>query len=198
MAARRGVTTQQVAEAALALLDESGRIDAVRPGAVADRLGIRSQSLYAHVDGVEGIRRLLALLCLDELAELVTAAAVGRSGREAVEAVVRAQLAFALERPGRSEATVHPPGGDPDLGAAIERAGGPLRTVLATLGLDDEARVHWVRLQLALTTGYATLVRDGHLTLSPDPSATVDHLVAALLEALPSGPPPPGRAEESG
>ncbi|MBJ32328.1 MAG: hypothetical protein CL466_13170 [Acidimicrobiaceae bacterium] len=199
MAARRGVTIGQVVDAALDLLDEAGRVDAVRPGPVAQRLGIRSQSLYAHVDGVDGLRRLLALRCLDELAEVVTTAAVGRSGRDAVEAIVRAQLDFALAHPGRSEATLHPPGDDPELGTAIDRAGGPLRTVLATLGLDEEARVHWVRLQLALTTGYATLVRGGHLTLAPDPSGTLDTLVAALLDQLPDpwtvtrGGTPPGK-----
>ncbi len=185
MAARRGVTVEQVAEAALDLLDEAGRVDAVRPAAVADRLGIRSQSLYAHVDGADGLRRLLALRCLDQLADLVTTAAVGRSGPYAVEAIVRAQLDFALGHPGRSEATVHPPGDDADLRAAIDRAGGPLQTVLASLGLDADQRVHWVRLQLALTTGFAALVRDGRLTLSPRPSTSVDHLVGALMDQLP-------------
>jgi hypothetical protein len=186
MAARRGVTSEQVAEAALVILDEAGRLEAVRPSAVADRLGIRSQSLYAHVDGIAGLRRLLALLCLDELAGLVTTAAVGRSGRDAVEAIVRTQLDHALAHPGRSEATVHPPGNDPELVASIERAGGPLQTVLTSLGLDTEDRVHWVRLQLAITTGYAALVRDGRLTLSPEPSTTVDHLVDVLLDRLES------------
>ena len=184
MAARRGVTSERVAEAALAMLDEAGRLEAVRPSAVAKRLGIRSQSLYAHLAGTAGLRRLLALLCLDELAALVTAAAVGRSGRDAVEAIVRTQLDYALAHPGRSEATVHPPGNDLELVASIERAGGPLQTVLTSLGLDLEDRVHWVRLQLAITTGYAALVRDGRLTLLPEPSTTVDHLVEVLLDRL--------------
>ena len=61
MAARRGVTADRVAAAALAVLDEAGRVTDVRPAAVAKRLGIRSQSLYAHVDGATGLRRLLAL-----------------------------------------------------------------------------------------------------------------------------------------
>ena len=74
MAARRGVTSEQLADAALALLDEAGRVDEVRPAVLADRLGIRSQSLYAHLAGVNGLRRLLALRCLDELDGLVTAA----------------------------------------------------------------------------------------------------------------------------
>ncbi len=187
MAARRGVTSEQVLEAALAVLDEVGRVDAVRPVVVAERLGIRSQSLYAHVDGAAGLRRLLALKVLDDLATVVTEAAVGRSGWDAVDSILRAQLTFALAAPGRSEASIHPPGDDPLLADAVERAGRPLQTVLGSLGMDADQRVHWTRLQLALTIGFAALVRDGKLTLAPDPSTTVDHLVGALLDQLPTG-----------
>ena len=174
-------------EAALAVLDEMGRVDAVRPAVVAERLGIRSQSLYAHVDGSAGLRRLLALKALDDLATVVTEAAVGRSGRDAVDSILRAQLAFALAAPGRSEASIHPPGDDPLLADAVERAGRPLQTVLGSPGMEADQRVHWTRLQLALTIGFAALVRDGQLTLAPDPSTTVDHVVGALLDQLPTG-----------
>ena len=184
MAARRGVTADRVAVAALAALDEAERVIDVRPSAVAKRLGIRSQSLYAHVDGAAGLRRLLALRSLDDLAEAVTTAAVGRSGRDAAEAVVRAHLSFALTSPGRFSAAIHPPGGDPDLEAAINRVSRPLQTVLQSLGLDDRPRVHWTRLQLAVTAGFASLVHGEQLTLAPGVDDTVEHLVAMLLGHL--------------
>ena len=184
MAARRGVTADQVGRAALEILDEVGSVDRVGPVMVAARLGIRSQSLYAHVDGVEGLRRLLALRSLANLGDAVIGAAVGRSGRDAVDAVVRAHLGFAMAWPGRFSAAIHPPGSDPDLLAAVERVGSPLQTVLEIMGLDADARVHWTRLQLSLVWGFATLWRDGRLTLGPAPESTVDHLVAALLARL--------------
>ena len=190
MAARRGVTGDQVARAALEILDEVGDIDAVGPGMVAGRLGIRSQSLYAHVDGVDGLRRLLALRSLADLADAVTGAAVGRSGADAIDAVVRAHLGFAMTLPGRFSAAIHPPGDDPDLLVAVERVGRPVQTVLEMLGLDADERVHWTRLQLSLVWGFATLWRDGRLTLAPDPESTVDHLVAALVARLESSPTP--------
>ena len=190
MAARRGVTTDRVADAALEVLDEVGNVDGVRPSLVAERLGIRSQSLYAHVDGVDGLRRMLALRSLADLADVVTGAAVGRSGSDAVDAVVRAHLGFAMAWPGRFSAAIHPPGDDPDLLAAVERVGGSLRTVLEMLGLDVDARVHWTRLQLSLVWGFATLWSDGRLTLTPPPESTIDHLVAALLARLEPSPAP--------
>ena len=190
MAARRGVTRDRVVHAALEVLDEVGNIDAVRPSMVAARLGIRSQSLYAHVDGVNGLRRMLALQSLAYLADAVIGAAGGRSGPDAVDAVVRAHLGFALAWPGRFSAAIHPPGNDPDLLAAVERVGSPLQTVLEMLGLDADERVHWTRLQLSLVWGFATLWRDGRLTLAPPPESTIDHLVAALLARLePSSAP---------
>ena len=184
MAARRGVTADQVGRAALEVLDEIGNVDGVGPVMVAARLGIRSQSLYAHVDGVDGLRRLLALRSLADLGDAVIGAAVGRSGRDAVDSVVRAHLGFAMAWPGRFSAAIHPPGSDPDLLAAVERVGSPLQTVLKIMGLDADARVHWTRLQLSLVWGFATLWRDGRLTLGPTPESTVDHLVDALLARL--------------
>ena len=114
-------------------------------------------------------------------------AAVGRSGHDAVESILRAHLTFALAAPGRSEASIHPPGEDLELVDAVERVGRPLQTVLGSLGMDVDQRVHWTRLQLALTIGFTALVRDGQLTLAPDPSTTVGHLVRALLDQLPIG-----------
>jgi hypothetical protein len=118
------------------------------------------------------------------LAEAVTTAAVGRSGRDAAEAVVRAHLSFALAHPGRFSAAIHPPGGDSELEAAVNRVGRPLQTVLQFLGLDDGPRVHWTRLQLAVTAGFASLVHGEQLTLAPGADDTVEHLVAMLLGHL--------------
>jgi hypothetical protein len=90
--------------------------------------------------------------------------------------------------PGRFSAAIHPPGEDSDLLAAVERVGSPLQTVLELLGLDADERVHWTRLQLSLVWGFATLWRDGRLTLAPPPESTIDHLVAALLVRLETSP----------
>jgi len=68
MAAGIGLDREQVIEEAAALADESGA-HAVTLAALAARLGVRSQSLYAHVDGLDGLRRDLAVLGQRSLAE---------------------------------------------------------------------------------------------------------------------------------
>ena len=68
VAAGVGLDRERVIEEAAALADESGA-DAVTLAALAARLGVRSQSLYAHVDGLDGLRRDLAILGQQSLAD---------------------------------------------------------------------------------------------------------------------------------
>ena len=181
MAARIGLTRDDVVDAAVALLDEGARPEALTLGALARRLGIRPQSLYAHVDGADGLARALALRGLHELAERVTEAAIGRSGVDALEGIVRAQLAFAVGRPGLYAASIHPPGDDTELLVAIERVNRPLQAVLSSFGLDEREQIHSTRLILASVYGYALLRRDGQLTLAADADHTADRLVGMIV-----------------
>lgn len=184
MAARAGVTRSDVIAAAVQLTEESGRLDAVTLGAVARRLGIRPQSLYAHVDGADGLRRALAVAALDALAGEVVRASIGVSGLAAVDAIVRAHLAFARERPGVYEAAIHPPGDDPELLAAVASVSAPLEIVLTSMGLGQADVVHWTRLVLSSVYGYAALHRSGSFTLRADTATTEDRLVAMLTMQL--------------
>ena len=110
MAAPVGLDRQQVVDAGIQVLEERGRLDGVALSEVAARLGVRTQSLYAHVDGADGLRRQLALCGLRALAHELTSAAIGRAGSDAVEAIVRAYYRFANEHPGLYDASRRPPG----------------------------------------------------------------------------------------
>lgn len=184
MAARHGLRRDDIVDAAVAMLDEGERPESLTLGAVARRVGIRPQSLYAHVDGADGLARALALRGLDELGERVTEAALGTAGVDALEAIVRTQVAFAVGRPGLYAASIRPPGDDPEMLAAIDRVNHPLATVLASFGLDAEERIHTTRLILAGVYGYALLRRDGQLTLDADPDHTAARLVAMLVDQV--------------
>jgi AcrR family transcriptional regulator len=184
MAARIGLDRDDVVGAALTLLEERGPSTPVSLGDVAARLGIRTQSLYAHVDGAEGLRRELALHGLRELAERLNEAAIGRAGPDAVEAIVRAWLAFAAERPGLYAATLRPPGADPEIGAAMVSTMRPLMLVLASYGLTDDMATHWYRIIFAAVHGFATLRAEGKLTFPADPDETVTLMIDAFTSQL--------------
>jgi len=104
----------QVIDEAAVLADESGA-DAVTLAALAARLGVRSQSLYAHVDGLDGLRRDLAVLGQQTLADRLGRAVMGRAGEDALRALCDAYAAFASERPGLYACSQRAPGDDPEL-----------------------------------------------------------------------------------
>jgi AcrR family transcriptional regulator len=184
MAAPVGLDRDAVVDAAVAVLEQEGRIEAVTLRPVAERLGVRVQSLYAHVDGVPGLRRALALRGLDALAVTLTDAAIGRAGPDAVGAIVRAYLAFATEHPGLWDATLEPPGDDPELATAMAAVTRPLDLVLSSAGFDETEATHWYRIVFSTIHGFSVLRRDGMLTLDADPDDTVERIVAMFSREL--------------
>ena len=184
MAAPVGLDRDQVVDAGVAVLEEQGRLDAVSLAEVAGRLGIRTQSLYAHVEGIDGLRRALALRGLAALGEELTAEAIGRAGSDAVEAIARAYYAFAIEHPGLYDASLRPPGDDPELRHAMATVTRPLNVVFGSYGLDEAAAVHWYRVVFAGVHGFATLQRDGLLTMPGDPEESLGRMIDAFVHQI--------------
>jgi AcrR family transcriptional regulator len=126
VARKAGVSQGDVVEAAARIADAHGS-DAVTLASVAAALGIRSPSLYAHVDGLDGLRRRLALHAAAAMAEALGTAAAGRLGLDALEAIAHAYRAFARQHPGRYAAAQRavPPGQDDELYRPWPRRRGP-------------------------------------------------------------------------
>ena len=79
----RALNREAVVQAAAALIDTIG-IEQVTLVDLAERLEIRTPSLYNHVQGMEGLRRELALFGVRELMKRVGQAIMGKAGDEAV------------------------------------------------------------------------------------------------------------------
>jgi AcrR family transcriptional regulator len=184
VAPRAGIHKQDVIAMAAELLAQRNNVDELPLRDIAERLGVRTQSLYAHVDGIDGLRRELALRGLTEMAAAMSEAAIGRSGAAAVDAIIRAWLSYAERKPGLYSATVQPAGDDVGLAEATAAAMRPLQLVLRSYGLDPHQVVHWHRLILATIHGFAALQRQGVLTLPEPPASTVDHMVAVFVNEL--------------
>ncbi len=183
MAARVGLDRSMVVDTAVELLERRGA-GSPALGEVAARLGVRTQSLYAHVDGLDGLRRELALRGLRELTSRLTAAAVGRAGPDAIDAIVRAWLGFAAEHPGLYSASLRAPGDDAELQAAVAGAMAPLQMVFRSSGLVDEDAAHWYRTIFAAVHGFATLRHDRMFTLPFDPDETATRMIAMLVHGI--------------
>jgi len=92
------VTKARVVDAAVALLDRQGA-SALSLAAVAREVGVRTPSLYHHVEGLDGLRREVRLRGVERLGDALQRAAGGRSGRDALAAVAHAYRALAMTIP---------------------------------------------------------------------------------------------------
>lgn len=186
MAAPVGLDRRAVVDAAADVVEGQGGLEPLPLREVASRLGVRTQSLYAHVDGADGLRRELALRGLRELADALTSAAIGRAGSDAIEAIVIAWLGFAADHPGLYAASLRPPGDDAELLAATAAATRPLDLVFASYGLDRETAAQWLRILFATVHGFALLRRDGLFTMPADPDDTVRRMVRGFAREIES------------
>jgi len=179
---RKGLDRERVVDAALALADAEG-LEAVTLARVAAALGVRSPSLYNHVEGRDGLLRAVATRATAELATALRRAATGRAGADAIAAVAQAQRAYALEHPARYAATVAAPE-DPDHAAAAAEAVEVLETVLGATGLEGDDLVHAARALRAAVHGFAAIEAAGGFGLPVDPDVSFERLVAVLAAGI--------------
>lgn len=185
MAKRRRLNRDRVVEAAAAMADEAGRPDAVTLTALADRLGVRTPSLYNHVDSLDDMHHAMAVLGVRRLINSVRDAAAGKIGREALLAIAGAYRQFAHDHPGIYPLTIHAP--DPaeeTLTALAQELLQILLLVFASIGLEEDDALHAIRGFCAVLHGFVALEAADGFRLSLDRDESFDRLIMAYLEGI--------------
>ena len=181
--ARAGLDTDAVVAAASQLADADG-LEAVTLARLAAILGVRSPSLYAHIDGLADLTRRLAVRGARELAAELQKAVAGRSGSDALGAMADAYRAYARAHPGTYAALQRAPARE-DTQAAVA-ASGVVEVVLAVLrGYDlvgDDA-IHATRIIRAALHGFVTLETEGGFAIP----LALDDSFARLVDLLDRG-----------
>lgn len=191
MSPRVGLSRASVVEAAADLADEVG-LEGVTLARLASRLGVRTPSLYNHIDGLDDLRRELALAGTRELGERLGRAAVGKSGEAAVVALAGAYRAFVAERPGLYAATVRSfrlsDPADEERRTAEGEVLGVVLDALSGYGLRGDDAVHAARGLRSVVHGFATLEAAGGFGMALDADESFRRLVAAFVEGLKKKP----------
>lgn len=183
MATRAGLDHEAVVRAAAALADQRG-LEEVTLAALAERLSVRTPTLYHYVEGLAGLKRELALLGLRELGIRLGRAVMGKAGDEAIVALANDYRAFVKEHPGLYAATVRAWPDDAELGAVGQEV---IEIVLRALGayhLQGEEAIHMVRVLRSALHGFATLESAGGFGIPLDVDETFRRLVQTMLLGL--------------
>ncbi|WP_333740161.1 TetR/AcrR family transcriptional regulator [Streptomyces sp. IBSBF 2806] len=174
--------------AGAALADEVG-LDRLTMALLAERVGVRTPSLYKHVGGQDDLNRRIAVLALSEAADAVGVAVQGRAGRDALGAAARAFRAFVVEHPGRYAATigVEPSGPDDPLATEGERLPTAFTAVLRGYAIAESDVDHALRMLRSLCHGFATLQSADGFQWSADVDESFEWLIGFADRGLRAG-----------
>ena len=183
--ARAGLGTASVTLAGAQLADETG-LDQLSMGILAERLGVRTPSLYKHVDNVADLTHRIGVLSMDELADVVGDAIRGRAGKDALVAAAQAMRNYVKDHPGRYAAgnDARPTGADDPLIPAAQRVLEALAAVLHGYDLDPAQQIHALRMLRSTLHGFATVEESGGFLIDTDVDDSFAWMVSLIDQGL--------------
>jgi AcrR family transcriptional regulator len=188
MGRKVGLTVDDVVDAGAEVADREG-LEGVTLAEVAKRLGVRSPSLYAHVEGLSGLRRQLALRAAAGLQRRFVEAIRGKEGSQALRALAHEYRHFALSHPGLYEASQRAVAReeDPELYDALASVVVPVVEALVQAGVPDGDRIHVTRGIRSALHGFVTLERGGGFGMPEAVEESFQRLVELLVSGVEHG-----------
>ena len=184
MSRRAGLDQETVVEAAAKLVDEEG-IEQLSLGRLAERLGIRTPSLYNHVAGLPGLKHDLALYCLRDVLNHLLHATIGKSRAEAIFAFANAYRAYARKTPGRYALTLQAPDlRDRELQAVAQQIIKVALVILEPYKLSEEEAIHAIRGLRSIVHGFISLEGAGGFAMPVDLDASFHWLINVFIAGL--------------
>ena len=185
MGRKLGLTLEQVVAAAAEIADRDG-LEALSLASVASTLGVRSPSLYNHVDGLAGIRRQLSIHASNLLTAELAGSVEGLESTQALRAVAEQLRSFAHRHPGLYDSFLPAPTPqqDPELAAALAQPVGVVGSVLAEMGVDPATMIPLIRALRAAVHGFVHLELRGGFGLPDDIDDSFSTTIDLVIDAI--------------
>jgi len=182
---RTGLSSTGVVAAAAELADEVGFAE-LTMGLLAQRLGIRTPSLYKHVADLADLRHRVAIRAMTEVGDALRDALQGRAARDALAALLATIHAYVTEHPGRYAAThgTRLTGPDDPLLAASTRVIDSIAAALRGYGIGEADMVHAIRTIRCTIHGFAMLQEAGGFQWSEDPAEAFEWMTQFIDRGL--------------
>ncbi len=181
---RAGIKPDTVIAAAADLADRNGW-DQVTLGNVAGQLGIKTPSLYNHVQGLPDLRQKMALHASRLLKDRLTDAAIGQYGKQALINVGKAYVDFVRVHPGLYEAinrvTEPKP---PEFEQNSEYILSLFVRLMEPMGLPSEEAIHAIRGLRSMVHGFASLESMGGFRLPEDLDVSLTKAITYYIEGI--------------
>ncbi|KOA18424.1 hypothetical protein CLHOM_33260 [Clostridium homopropionicum DSM 5847] len=184
MSPRIGLDLNTILKAATEIADTKG-VNEITLASLAQKLEVRTPSLYNYIEGLPGLRKKLAIYGIEQLHIAITHAVIGLAGDAAVRAMSEAYLSFARLHPGLYEATFMAP--DPmdlDVQKASKEVTDVVVRALKAYDLSDEEAIHVTRGLRSVLHGFASIEQMGGFRLSYDLDVSFNLLVDTFIKGI--------------
>jgi AcrR family transcriptional regulator len=185
---RAGLSRPDVIAAAAELADEVG-FQELTMGLLAQRLGIRTPSLYKHVTDLADLRHGVAVVAMNEVGEELRDALQGRSGRDALTVMATTIRSYATAHPARYAAAngTRVTGPDDPLLVAGTRVVASIAAALRGYGIAESEMVHAIRTIRSTIHGFAILEASRGFQWDADPDESFEWMIGFIDRGLRSG-----------
>ncbi len=175
-------TTIVLAAAALA---EEVTLDRLTLNQLAARLGVKTPSLYNHVQGLSDVFAGLAALGVQRLGAVIANAAIGKSREDAIMAIALEYRTFARAHPQLYKAIVRSPElEDAEITEAENEVVRILLKVLEPYHYSEEQAFHRIRGFRSLLHGFVSLEAAGFFRAPWDVDRSYEETIASVLATM--------------
>jgi len=185
MGRKLGLTLEQVVETATDVADRDG-LQSLSLSSVASSLGVRSPSLYNHVDGLDGLRRHLTFHASSLLTAELADSADGLQATDALRAIAERLRSFAHRHPAlyASLLPAPTPEQDPELAAALREPVEVVGSVMSGMDVDPTTLIPLIRALRASVHGFVDLELRGGFGLPEDVDDSFATTIGLVIEAI--------------
>lgn len=163
----KGLNKEILVAAAQELIEQDG-FQQFSMRKLAEKLDVKTASLYTHIESMEMLFTEVGLSALKAQQEYLMGAVKEKHGDDAVAALAGAFRRFAFEHPELYRFIVQiPTGDDAVLKEAAAMTAEPFMCVLADYSISDYRRMHWQRVLRGLMHGFVSEEQAGYFSHYP-------------------------------
>ncbi len=181
----KGLTKEIVVEAAKELIEETD-LGTFSMRALAEKLGVKTASLYTHVESMDALFTEIGLSALNDQKAAQLAAIEGEEGDAAVFALAESYRAFAKAHAALYRLIMQmPTGRDEALRVAAEMTAEPSMQILRGYPISEERRMHWQRVLRGVMHGFVSQEASGYFSHYPvDQEESYRLAIACVIDGL--------------
>ena len=165
----KGLNEEIIVRAAKELIEQEG-FSAFSMRKLAEKLNVRTASLYAHIERMETLFTEVGLSALREQRDCLLNAIGEKHSDSAVRALAESYRRFAAEHAELYKIIMQmPAGNDAVLREAAAMTAEPFMRVLADYRLSEAQKMHWQRVLRGLMHGFVSEEQAGYFSHYPVP-----------------------------